>query len=217
MTSEVDKPRRAPGRGRRSGTPSWPPRAGSCWKRGTLGFRSRTWPRPGPRFFKGASVTSSVESGPYQHVVEFAEAGLFVQEEAPEQAAGGDRKVSGGQERHHVRRIKAHRHPELGGNRHARRPGRPLAESAEYHADVLGLGEESEGAPVQSAVGIQPVDLETVFDPFRPDPLRPDRPPRGTGLGLAISRDLARAMGGDLTADSVPGAGSTFTVILPHA
>ena len=38
---------------------------------------------------------------------------------------------------------------------------------------------------------------------------------RGVGLGLAISRDLARAMGGDVTAASAPGAGSTFTIELP--
>jgi PAS domain S-box-containing protein len=37
----------------------------------------------------------------------------------------------------------------------------------------------------------------------------------GTGLGLTISRRLARLMGGDLTLESVPGAGSVFTLWLP--
>ncbi|MND03916.1 Sensor histidine kinase RcsC [compost metagenome] len=39
----------------------------------------------------------------------------------------------------------------------------------------------------------------------------------GAGLGLSISRELARAMGGDLTVRSTEGSGSIFTVRLPMA
>lgn len=67
-----------------------------------------------------------------------------------------------------------------------------------------------------TGVGIPRDQLEHVFDPFVQLDAQPeDVTQRGVGLGLAISRDLARAMGGELYADSTPGEGSVFTIELP--
>jgi light-regulated signal transduction histidine kinase (bacteriophytochrome) len=66
--------------------------------------------------------------------------------------------------------------------------------------------------------GIPPERIGTIFDPFvQVDRHLTDAGSQGVGLGLAISRDLARRMGGDLTAESAPGVGSTFTLVLPRA
>jgi signal transduction histidine kinase len=63
--------------------------------------------------------------------------------------------------------------------------------------------------------GIAPDQLERIFEPFvQVDRHRTHESQQGVGLGLAISRDLARAMGGDLSAESTPGDGSTFTLTL---
>ncbi|HEY0160881.1 MAG TPA: HAMP domain-containing sensor histidine kinase [Thermoanaerobaculia bacterium] len=67
-----------------------------------------------------------------------------------------------------------------------------------------------------TGIGIPPEQLPRVFEPFVQLEEQPDDiAHRGVGLGLAIGRDLARAMGGELTADSTPGRGSVFTVELP--
>jgi PAS domain S-box-containing protein len=66
-----------------------------------------------------------------------------------------------------------------------------------------------------SGIGIAADRLEQVFAPFVQVNVDPARRGEGTGLGLAISRDLARGMGGELTATSVLGAGSTFVLELP--
>ncbi|MEO8880116.1 MAG: ATP-binding protein [Gemmatimonadaceae bacterium] len=62
--------------------------------------------------------------------------------------------------------------------------------------------------------GIPHEKLERIFEPF----VRVDegftRKTEGTGLGLSISRNLARAMGGELSVTSAPGNGATFTLTL---
>lgn len=68
-----------------------------------------------------------------------------------------------------------------------------------------------------TGVGVAERDRERIFDEFEQVNAGPrtDSVARGTGLGLAISRRLARALGGDITLESQPGKGSTFTVWLP--
>ena len=67
-----------------------------------------------------------------------------------------------------------------------------------------------------TGVGIPPDKLESIFEPFVQLDRGQTSSSMGTGLGLAISRDLARAMGGELAAESQVDSGSTFTLSLPR-
>lgn len=64
--------------------------------------------------------------------------------------------------------------------------------------------------------GIPREKLDLIFNPFVQLDRGLSRPREGVGLGLAISRDLARAMGGEISVRSEVGKGSTFTVTLPR-
>ena len=67
-----------------------------------------------------------------------------------------------------------------------------------------------------SGTGLSATQLAALFQPFNRLGAECSTVP-GTGLGLAISRQLAQAMGGELSACSTPGTGSTFTLQLPTA
>jgi signal transduction histidine kinase len=56
-----------------------------------------------------------------------------------------------------------------------------------------------------------------IFEPFVQLGGHLTRVAEGTGLGLAISRELARAMGGDVTVRSTFGAGASFTLTVLRA
>ena len=68
-----------------------------------------------------------------------------------------------------------------------------------------------------TGVGVDPVQLPYLFDPFVQADGSTTRKFGGTGLGLNISKSLVEMMGGKIWATSMPGKGSTFFFELPFA
>jgi signal transduction histidine kinase len=66
-----------------------------------------------------------------------------------------------------------------------------------------------------TGIGIAPAHLARVFDPFWQAAPALTRTVGGTGLGLSVSQQIARLLGGSVTVDSMPGVGSTFTLVVP--
>jgi GAF domain-containing protein/DNA-binding response OmpR family regulator len=66
-----------------------------------------------------------------------------------------------------------------------------------------------------TGIGMTPQQMGRLFQEFAQADAAVARTYGGTGLGLALSRRLCRMMGGDITATSQAGRGSTFTIRLP--
>jgi signal transduction histidine kinase len=90
-------------------------------------------------------------------------------------------------------------------------PGGRIAAECEVKGDAVLLTVSDTG------IGIPADKLDAIFEPFVQ--LKDGLADRvgGVGLGLAISRDLARAMSGDLSVESIDGRGARFTLALPRA
>jgi len=68
---------------------------------------------------------------------------------------------------------------------------------------------------VDNGIGMTPEESGRLFQAFTQADASTASKYGGTGLGLAICRQFARIMGGDVTIESEPGAGSTFTLRMP--
>jgi signal transduction histidine kinase len=67
-----------------------------------------------------------------------------------------------------------------------------------------------------TGIGMTPEQMGKLFQEFSQASSATSSKYGGTGLGLAISRRFCQMMGGDITVESEPGRGSTFTIWLPR-
>ena len=68
---------------------------------------------------------------------------------------------------------------------------------------------------IDTGIGMTPDELRLVFEPFVQGDMSMTRRFGGAGLGLAIAKRVCELLGGRITVDSAPGAGSRFCVSLP--
>jgi PAS domain S-box-containing protein len=84
--------------------------------------------------------------------------------------------------------------------------------------EAFGRGTLAPGRYVKLVVrdtgtGIDPAAIERIFDPF----YTTKQPGKGTGMGLAVVHGIVHAHGGEVSVESLPGAGTTFAVLLPES
>ena len=78
------------------------------------------------------------------------------------------------------------------------------------HGSLVSISVKDQGS------GIQEEYLADLFEPFTTSDSIDERSTKGLGLGLYLCKRIAIAHGGDLTVQSQPGKGSTFTLVVPY-
>jgi len=91
-----------------------------------------------------------------------------------------------------------------------------VSENGPGKVTVTLTGSKDGGGPYRITVsdtgpGIPAEKVEEIFDPFYST-----KPTTGTGLGLSEARRMVELYGGEISVDSTPGKGATFTVLLPQ-
>lgn len=90
-------------------------------------------------------------------------------------------------------------------------------DSGRITVSVQEAGDEQRIVVADTGPGIAPEDRARIFEPFEQGQSAKHKSTPGVGLGLALVKDLADNLGARIELESVPGEGSTFTLVLPRA
>ena len=84
------------------------------------------------------------------------------------------------------------------------------------YINIVGSGDRAIITISDTGIGISADDLQHIFEKFYRADNSDTRTIGGTGLGLYLVKQRTEAMNGSVSAESIPGKGSVFTISLPR-